>query len=618
MAAVEKQAAKNKPKGGKPERPGEGVAVGRHKFSSAVLMLFLTAVLMPLLFPPFYWWFLAQFALVPFTICVIRRRLNWGWVLMYYLLGVAFFVPSLFWLGPVTVGGYIAVALYMALYFPVYAIGVHRLVVQLRMPALVAVPLVWTAVEYVRSSFVLGGFPWFNLGNCLAPVPVFIQIADIFGVWGVTFFIGVINGCYVDMLRLPLMRVEGGRSRFNPQLKRVVGTAATCLVFVLGYGIFRLAQHTTTPGPVLAVIQDNIPQSNKEDAGNREEIFVRHYELSRAAIASDPKPSMVIWPETMVPLFCNEEYLNAPEGAFKGFADPDFWIWAQERGKEYVRALQVQADRGDVHLLVGIGALVPRGDYGSSIRQNRSVLISPGRGAVDWYAKVHRVPFGEFIPLSEVGWAKAIMHQFSPNIEDYAIAAGDRWTRFVIEDPPGVGGANGAGTSAATAVSAVKGSGEVKRYGFGTPICFEDTMPYPSQRMTKANGGKKADFLVNISNEGWFQWVELDQHLQASCLRAVENRVPMARSVNTGNSGFIDANGRVVKLVVDKAGRSIGARGFAVHRVEVDSRETIYTQVGDIFPMLCGMACVLTVGWTLVRPRKGVAQEASNLKVGNA
>ncbi|MCL2648880.1 MAG: hypothetical protein FWD61_18090, partial [Phycisphaerales bacterium] len=115
---------------------------------------------------------------------------------------------------------------------------------------------------------------------------------------------------------------------------------------------------------------------------------------------------------------------------------------------------------------------------------------------------------------------------------------------------------------------------------------------------------RKTDFLINVSNDGWFFPGELNQRLQASQLRAVENRVPIARAVNTGNSGFIDSCGRILKLVTDPQGNSIHARGIASISMPLDSRITLFSTVGDILPMICGILVILATAWTFVRPRR--------------
>ena len=89
---------------------------------------------------------------------------------------------------------------------------------------------------------------------------------------------------------------------------------------------------------------------------------------------------------------------------------------------------------------------------------------------------------------------------------------------------------------------------------------------------------------MNITNDGWFKGGEMAQHLQASVFRAIENRVPMARSVNTGISGFIDSTGRTAGLVPP------GIEGSSVRRLSLDSRVTFYTRFGDIFAVACSLA----------------------------
>src|SRR5262249_16408424 len=147
---------------------------------------------------------------------------------------------------------------------------------------------------------------------------------------------------------------------------------------------------------------------------------------------------------------------------------------------------------------------------------------------------------------------------------------------------------------------------QIDNYTFGTPICFEDAMPEPARRLSAPGDGRsKASFLINVSNDGWFWPIELDQHLQACQIRAVENRVPIARSVNTGNSGFIHSCGRIVKLVSDDRGRSIHVVGTAAIQMPLDRRVSLYSRIGDLLPIVCGIVSAILAGWTFVRPRLG-------------
>jgi apolipoprotein N-acyltransferase len=562
--------------------------------------------MLTLLFPPFYCWFLAPFALVPFCIAIIRRPLSRRNLLAYYCLGVGFFLVALYWIAPVTILGFIALAMFVALYFLLFAIAANRLIVQLRLPATLAVPIAWTAVEYLRASFVLGGFPWFLLGNCLTPAPVLLQAADLLGVWGLTFWLAMLNGFFVDLLRLPLWKVLPQGKRFSPAIGRLIAIASLSTAFVVSYGVFRLGQKTTTPGPRVAVLQENIPQSLKEDPKAADRVFLRYLALNDQALAQQPAPDLVAWPETMVTAPINEELVRGMPDPFTStqqLKDALEAATAREdaegiylRTDDIYKALADRSRDSGTALLLGYGAYVPRADPAPSILQNRTMLIVPAgaetRPGRRWmpelqraaeYSKVHLVPFGEFIPFRDVPGVKQLMRLFSPVDFDYTNTPGTQWTRFTLTDRR-----------------------QNQRFTFGTPICFEDTMPYPARMMTAALSPekKKADFLVNVSNDGWFLGVELDQHLQACQLRAVENRVSIARAVNTGNSGFIDSNGRIMGLVRGSDGRSIGAVGTLAMIMPIDSRQTLYGRVGDLLPIVCGLLGTILVGWTFARPRR--------------
>ena len=104
-------------------------------------------------------------------------------------------------------------------------------------------------------------------------------------------------------------------------------------------------------------------------------------------------------------------------------------------------------------------------------------------------------------------------------------------------------------------------------------------------------GGKRVDFLLNISNDGWFgRGIQQPQHLAICVFRAVENRVGIARAVNTGVSGFIRPSGQLHDLVAgDPAGRWPGKSGFAVAPVTIDDRYTLYSRRGDWFAWFCAV-----------------------------
>ncbi len=619
--------------------------------------------MLPLLFPPFYFLFLAPVALVPFGWCAVRRPLSWKYLLGYYALGAAFFLPNLFWLIPVTWGGWLALSLFVALYFPLFAIAFNRLVVQLRMPATFALPIAWTAVEYLRSSFVMGGFPWFILGNCATPAPILVQIADLFGVWGITFLIAMLNGFFVDLLRMPLKEVVvtrgGSRQRFSKKIGRLIATVTVVLAATVSYGVIRLGQQTFRQGPLVTVVQENLSQRADDPPAARDEGFMKYLALTDTVLAQASKPDLIAWPETMVAAPINPEVLRGMPDMFQtreqlrqlllaaeASTDPDA---EYRRIDDVYEALVQEADRGGVPLLVGYGGWYPKTQSHSLQIRNNTLLMLPELAAAgsepamseprQEYSKIHLVPFGEYIPFHNTPIIGKLLLALTPADFDYSNTPGTQWTRFrlpvsrtwneELQPPlpaPASAPAGSAPASASAPATSAPGTMEkpqreifsdTRLYMFATPICFEDTMPEPARNMTAPQmpeaHGIKTDFLMNVSNDGWFSgfrdpWLntfELDQHLQACQLRAVEERVPIARSVNTGNSGFIDSDGRIEKLVTDAQGRSIGAVGIASSVMLLDARITLYSRIGDLLPIVCGIVAAILVGWTFARPRLG-------------
>jgi apolipoprotein N-acyltransferase len=547
-------------------------------------LLVLCGILLTLSFPS--WlprglaWVVGMVALVPWGICLTRRPMNWKWVGIYYLFGLLWFVANLFWLMWLTAGGTIGLSFFCAVWIALAAWGTQRIMFHLRWPAMVAVPVVWVACEYLRGT-VWSGFPWFLLGNSMTGNLVLLQMADLFGVWGVSFFCAMTSGWIVDMQRLPLWKWR----KLNPVVMRhalrLTAVYGVILLGAVAYGFYRLHQDVMVDGPVVAVVQENIPQDADMHL-DPDDVFAKYMALTKEAARG--KPDLIVWPESMVLRPINEEWMSLR------FPDPDLEKDVEDsRGMS--EALAAMAKQAGSNLLVGSGGIYledPRPAKGPGYWvKNLSVLFSPQAGQTSpTYAKRHLVPFGEYIPFkSSWPWMNEMLFKlmpkgFLPNNEP-----GQEWTRLVMTDRDG------------------------KVYRFGTPICYEDVMPEPSQGFVDPDQyGKRIDFLINISNDGWYKSVfQLDQHLQMSQMRAVENRVPMVRSVNPGNSGFIDSCGRIVAMV-EKDGERHFVAGTVQWKLRLDTRVSLFSRIGDLFGVLCGVAAGLAVAWTIVRPRRKTAE----------
>jgi apolipoprotein N-acyltransferase len=120
-------------------------------------------------------------------------------------------------------------------------------------------------------------------------------------------------------------------------------------------------------------------------------------------------------------------------------------------------------------------------------------------------------------------------------------------------------------------------------------ICYEDTDPDLARRYSlPEDGAPAADFLVNISNDGWFCGTsEHEEHLAICRFRAIETRRSLARAVNMGVSAVIDGDGRVVALPGPTWAESKKVSAVLTAAVPIDERMSLYSRWGDWLPWSC-------------------------------
>lgn len=232
---------------------------------------------------------------------------------------------------------------------------------------------------------------------------------------------------------------------------------------------------------------------------------------------------------------------------------PDLIIWPEaalpvvlEEEPLYYEKVRAVAQRIKTPLLLGAVTWRDRLYY------NSALLVSSEGSLLGRYDKLHLVPFGEYIPLRKM---LRFLETIVP-IGDFT--PGKEHTLFSLSAK------------------------------FSVLICFEDLFPELSRNFAK----RGANFLVNITNDAWFKETSSPyQHLQASVFRAVENRLYMVRSANTGVSGFIAPSGKIISLVADKSGRNIFVDGYKTEEISVGEKKlSFYTRYGDIFVLLCILA----------------------------
>jgi apolipoprotein N-acyltransferase len=567
-----------------PLRPSE--LAGNLKPKSRVLLPALaTALLLWLCYYPAACGWLAWVALVP-LLCLVRtsasaRRVYLGaWVA-----GLLFFGVTLQWMRVADLRMYatwIALAIYCALYFPVALYLLRRLDRGTRWPLVVTLPLVWTGLEFARSHL-LGGFAWYFLGHSQHQFLAMIQTADLAGVYAISFVVAAVNGLLFELLctrawsrTLFALPAHACRLRFRVAIPLAIAVGILVAATLL-YGLWRLGQNDFAQGPRVALVQGNLEQRIRNEASSPEggekaaRQVVRHYSaLCDLAAKLNPPPDLIVWPETTYPYYWMEVAPDVPPERV-----PEDWQIPgvpNERipevvARENLDLAQKVAWRWKTNVLLGLNA-ADLGADGHTHRANTALLIRKAGELGGRYDKIHCIPFGEYVPFREtLPW----MNVFAPYDFDYSITPGTSRTRF-----------------------------NLGLYHFGVVICYEDTDPVLARHYVDLSADKEAvDFLVNMSNDGWFDGTsEHEEHLAICRFRAIECRRSVVRAVNMGISAVIDPNGRIVALPDPDWSRSKKVEAIVTAAIPIDHRASLYAAWGDWLPWLCWLAIAACFFWS--------------------
>ena len=525
---------------------------------------------------------LAWVSLVPFVLVCSPTAKPKPLALAAYLISLLYWLGNLYWIFPITVVGWAAFCLYTALLWPILAICL-RFCRTKKVPLFLAVPVLFVGAERLQGLF-LGGFFWRFLAHSQYANITLIQIADIFGAAGVSFLIAMVNGLAAELI------IAAGQKKLL-KTGNFIKTALVGIVLVAAvlYGQWRISQEDecVEAGPLVASLQSNVPQSVKRTFEESDRLFDELMQNSRAS--AEAGAELIVWPETMV----------------QAILDKAVWpfLVSSETNKIFDRALR-QHSKNTAFVLVGAygGQVKQQGDSSTYLaRYNSALLYQPdGRQYPKRYDKIHLVPFGEVVPFRrKLPWLYDLLMKFTPYNYDYSLDAGSEYTVFEM---------TGAKNQ------------EPQVYRFSVMICYEDTVPAIARRFAKAEQGRKrVDWLVNISNDGWFvrfkgdparrepkgkvfPSAELPQHAAICVFRAVENRLAILRSVNTGISCLIDSLGRIRDSYIAAspdfpvpAMQRKGMAGWFVDEVPIDNRTTFFNKYGQWLDFCCAVCLILLI-----------------------
>jgi apolipoprotein N-acyltransferase len=547
-------------------RLAAGLSPGR---GGTLTLAALGAVLYWAALPPLGLWPLAWVAPVPWIVLIRRGDLPGrpylAW-LTWWLVGFCFWLAALQWLRlshPAAYLGWFVLSAYLACYLVAFValsrIAVHRL----KIPLILAVPVVWAGVELARNS-IWDGFAMASLSHTQYRQTGLIQISDLAGEYAVGFLILFVAACVARMLP--------SRDRPRAAIWPLV-PAAALLAAALFYGHLRLSVEPDQPaGPAtrIALIQGNINTEIKFDPGARKRVFIHYLRLSREALGRFGKVDLMVWPETMYryPLVSYDPEFTKPDW-LEVDAD-EFHRDLPKLAQESREGLGMLARTLGVPMIVGVEVF----HYGKDEFRcyNSVVSVTAAGDVVDRYDKVELVMFGEYVPFASF---VPLLTRLTPATFQCTAGAGPKCFR-------------------------------AGRLRLSPSICYETTFPQVVRRQVSrlAAAGQEPDVLINVTNDGWFRGsAELDQHLACGVFRAVECRKPLLVAANTGFSAWVDAGGRIIKQGPRRA------PGLLLAEIRSERRFSPYVAYGDWPAGICLAACVGIAaaglgGWFL-RRREG-------------
>ena len=410
----------------------------------------------------------------------------------------------------------------------------------------------WTLLEWSRLFF-LTGFIFNPIGLSLAASSWALQTASLFGIYGLSFLVMLMNGFV---------------TRFVIE-KSFKAIAATLLIIAAPFlfGALRLSTKNVTHSPAFnaIIIQTKIMPEELETNGAKKNLVEEGLQTWKEIVeALEPFKSrapfdLILLPEIVVPYDGQAPiYLLERVSAF--IHSPLSPLGFSTENIAYVSSWAISsaiADEFKTPLLVGLEGSEISPQLRRKVYFNSAFFIRPANRVEkhkveERYDKSILLPMAEEIPAD---WLKPLAAQYG------------------------------------LADSFQKGKGVVlfssQNNTIATSVCYEDTF----QSLLRDATFQGAHILTNVTNDGWYPNSLLgDEHFELARLRAVENGRPLIRSCNFGVSGAFDAYGNVVRSVnSDTMQKSVEA--FEVN-VPATALSTPFTSWGNA-PLL--LFCLFVV-----------------------
>ncbi len=372
-----------------------------HITENEIILAVISGLFLFLSFPKYGFGFMAWLALIPLFIAIQKSQSAKRALVLGFITGIVGYVGIVYWITYVVVNyGYLPLYLgiiimlllvcYLSIYIALFAAGVYYL--RGKNYFCLAAPALWVCLEYLKS-YLFTGFPWENLGYSQYLNAYFIQFADIFGVFGLSFIIVAVNAVIFTLL------VKRTKSAF---------VSALALFLILSsvyiYGYFRIENvrksMNDAPGMEVSLIQGNIDQSIKWDELSQTKIINTYLDLS---IQNSPQVGgLIVWPETALPFNYQQDSSMADQ---INNLPKETNAWFLFGAVNYIRSKQ-----------------------GTSFL-NSAYLLSPEGAIKGRYDKVHLVPYGEYVPMRNLF---PFIKKLTEGIGDFS--SGETYQPLVIDN----------------------------------------------------------------------------------------------------------------------------------------------------------------------------------------
>ena len=547
------------------------------KESKNYLFAVISGLLLAMAFPPMYFKLFAFFGFIP-ILFVLEQKPKRPLLLVY----ITFFVyhyGTNWWISswqkdcdPWLFASGVAIAFFHPLIFMFPFIIYKFIRTRLEFDkAIYFFPFIWVTYEWLHS---LGevAYPWITIAYTQAEDRLWMQFADITGMWGLSFVIVFINILILKLIveirknssDLINFKTAFTSCRYN---KYVIPILALFLIPYI-YGFIRINDFShedlmkNNQKIRVALIQPAINPWKKWEVSTTEQIY-RHMHIQDSILDKVPNVELALWSETAI------TYLNLELNAYHNLSPLQQWVNTSKTSVLSGFADIVFYKKGESP---SVSAKMMPGESNSWFDSyNSAIIINPrpkDNDSVQIYHKMKLTPFGERIPyLQYIAFTKKWL-EWGVGISSWDL--GKEQKCLVLKN-------------------------EKHQVPIGQIICIESL--YPAFVADYVRQG--AQMLAVITNDAWYDHTPgPEQHYLISCMRAVETRRYVARCANTGVSGFIEPDGNTIKRAPEYTGAAIYTD------IPLLSGKSLYVILGDWLPYLCDIVVVLGIVLAIAAGKK--------------